>query len=86
MQKNRAASRRFVIMIKKGADIMKLTKQTKHGRLEKYIGEHSVITFSIMGEDIHCRRRKIREDLGYTSRAEYIQALLVSGFGGACND
>ena len=70
----------------KGVSKLKLTKRTEHGRLEKYIGDHSVITFSVMGESIHCRRRKIREDLGYKSKAEYIQALLVSGFGGGFND
>lgn len=59
---------------------MKLVKFTERGRLEKYITENTVITFAIGRSQIHSTKRKIREDLRYSSKEEYIKALLRHGF------
>ena len=59
---------------------MKLIKFTEHGRLEKYITDSTVITFAIGRSEIHSTKRKIREDLRYNSKEEYISALLRNGF------
>ena len=59
---------------------MKLIKYTDRGRLEKYIAENTVITFAIGRSKIHSTKRKIREDLRYSSKDEYIKALLRHGF------
>lgn len=59
---------------------MKLIKYTDRGRLEKYIAENTVITFAIGRSKIHSTKRKIREDLRYNSKDEYIKALLRHGF------
>lgn len=59
---------------------MILVKHTEHGRLEKHINENTVITFAIGRSKTHSTKRKIREDLRYSSNDEYIKALLRNGF------